>query len=78
MIGQYDDSIDFEWIFLLRLFESAPQSVDMFDKESLPPILLIMREKPASTGNKGASVIWHVESITCIQRKRRITPRYAG
>jgi hypothetical protein len=74
MIRQYDNSIDFEWIFLLRLLESASQSVDFFDEQSLPAVLQIMREKPACAGNKSASIVWHVKSITYLEEGGGLRP----
>jgi hypothetical protein len=57
---QHNDRRSLERIISFRCRESITQDVDVFDEQALLPLQEIDSEKPASAGNKGASVVWHV------------------
>jgi hypothetical protein len=69
MVRQHDDRRDFERILPLRFFERASQRVDLIDEQGLPPFQQIVREEPASAGNKGAAIVRHARSVTIFSRR---------
>ena len=59
MIGQNDECVDVEWKALPGATRSVTERIDIFDQKLAAPIEQGRGEKPAATGNEGATIIRH-------------------
>jgi hypothetical protein len=63
MIRQDDHSVDFKRVTLLSRARCLAQSVNLVDKKRTTALQQGYCEEPASTGNQGATIIWHCASL---------------